>query len=104
MDPQAVLERAEMLLQRHAEATFDGNPTWYTEVSEALRHVEDEEAWKLGYPSLDAFYAVYENSHPRIRFYAEDVRRVQSSSFFRNPWHGRPSERLERLRLEDEAG
>ncbi len=93
-----------MLLQRHAEATFDANPTWYSEVSDAIRRVEDEEAWQLAYPSLGAFYAAYETSHPCIRYYGEDVRRIQSSSFFRNPWYGRPSERLERLRCEAEAG
>lgn len=65
----ALLAEAERILAKHSPAdfasTFDAAP----ESVEAVRVVEDTDAWKVGYPSLEAFYAAHEARHPDIRFY-----------------------------------
>jgi hypothetical protein len=35
-----------------------------------VSNLEDLEAWRAGYDSLDSFYAAYEERHPDIRLYA----------------------------------
>jgi hypothetical protein len=105
MDRAVTLAHAEDLLRQHSPAHFD-KPTLfaYAECSEAVRHVEVEEAWRAAYDSLDAFYAAHEERHPHIRFYVEDRRRTEAADLFRSSWEGLPSERLERLRRENASG
>jgi hypothetical protein len=105
MDRAVSLAHGEDLLREHSPAHFD-KPTLfaYAECSEAVRRVEVEEAWRAAYDSLDDFYAAHEERHPHISFYVEDLRRTEAADLFRSPWEGLPSERLERLRREDESG
>jgi hypothetical protein len=105
MNSAVLLALTDRLLATCSPAAFDYPYTFgYAEVSEACRHVEDEGAWEGVYSSLEAFYAAHENRHPNIRLYAQDVRRIEASDPFKNPWGGLPSERLARLRGEIDSG
>jgi hypothetical protein len=69
----------------------------YAECIEFLRAVEDEEAWKVRYPSLEAFYVAHQSRHPDIRLYGPERR----DSMVEDPLArtaGRPSERFARRR------
>jgi hypothetical protein len=105
MNSAALLALPDRLLATYSPAAFDNPYTFgYAEVSEAVRHVEDNGAWEGVYSSLEAFYAAHEERHPDIRSYATDVRRIEASDPFKNPWGGLPSERLARLRGENDSG
>jgi hypothetical protein len=72
----ALLDEAERVLRRHGLASFDPTVDGYAECIEFVRAVEDEEAWKAGYPFLEAFYAAHEARHPDIRLYGAARRAI----------------------------
>lgn len=73
-----VLFEAERVLRKHSPATFEVRRDAYGECIEDVRGVEDIEAWKDAYDSLDQFYAAHEGRHPHIRRYANARRDRQS--------------------------
>ncbi len=69
----------------------------FPECIEAVREVEDREAWKARYMSLDEFYAVHEARHPDIRLYGKRRREILTEDPLTAPG-GLPSQQLARLR------
>jgi hypothetical protein len=97
----ALLAESERLLAAHSPAVFDKSIDAFPDCIEFVRRVEDEEAWRAGYPSLEAFYAAHDPRHPDIRLYARVRRDIASLNPLKDPG-GLPSKRLERLRGEIE--
>jgi hypothetical protein len=95
----AFLNEAESLLARHSPARFDTSIDAFPECIEIVRLVEDQEAWKGVYPSLEAFYAPHEDRHPDIRLYSKARREIATENPLTDPG-GPPSKRLARLRRE----
>jgi hypothetical protein len=62
-----------------------------------VRAVEDAEAWKASYPSLQAFYAAHEARHPDIRLYAAVRREIETADVLGSPG-GTIAQRIARLR------
>jgi hypothetical protein len=93
---EALLAEAERVLHAHSTASFDTTSHVFPECVEYVRAVEDEQAWKAAYWSLDAFYAAHAGRHPDIRFYGEARREMAQA----DPSSRRetPTKRLERLR------
>jgi hypothetical protein len=71
--------------------------------SSTSRRVEDEEAWQVGYSSLEAFYDTQAARHPDIRLYAKVRRDIATISPVHDPG-GLPSALLARLRSESASG
>ena len=99
MSNEVLLAEAERLLAAHSPAAFDSSIDGFPDCIEIVRGVEDEEAWRAGYPSLDAFYAAHEARHPDIRLYARVRRDIATLSPLNDPG-GLPSDRFRRLRGE----
>lgn len=59
-----LLAETERILGKHDPVSFDTTFGAWPECIEYVRAVEDEEAWKTAYPSLEAFYAAHEARHP----------------------------------------
>jgi hypothetical protein len=72
----ALLDEAERVLRRQSATSFDPTVDGHDECIEFVRAVEDEQAWKAGYPFLEAFYAAHEARHPDIRLYAAARRAI----------------------------
>jgi hypothetical protein len=89
MEAAVLLMEAEEALLAHDPAAFDTTIDAFGECTEFVRAVEDEEAWKAAYPSLEAFYELHEARHPDIRYYARARRETAP---------GLPSEKLRSLR------
>lgn len=53
-----LLGEAERILRQHSPADFENTIAAAPECIEFVRAVEDQEAWRAGYGSLDAFYVV----------------------------------------------
>jgi hypothetical protein len=97
MSSDVLLAEVERLLAAHSPAAFDTSIDGFPDCIEYVRRVEDEEAWRTGYPSLEAFYDTHAARHPDIRSYA----RVRRDIATINPLHdpgGLPSALLARLR------
>jgi hypothetical protein len=102
MGSDALLAEVERLLTAHSPAAFDTSIDGFPDCIEFVRRVEDEEAWRAGYPSLEAFYDTQAARHPDIRLYAKVRRNIASISPLRDPG-GLPSAMLERLRGESDS-
>lgn len=92
-----LLNEAERILREHSPADFDTNDVAAPEAIEYVRLVEEEEAWKARYPSLEAFCAAHEARHPDIRLYAEVRREIETADPLTSAG-GTIQERLARLR------
>ena len=92
----ALLAEAERILREHGSATSDSTLD-APETIEYVRQVEDQEAWKAGYASLEAFYATHEARHPDIRIYGPVRREMESGSVLTSPG-GTIAERIARHR------
>jgi hypothetical protein len=101
MSSDALLAEAERLLAAHSPAAFDTSIDAFPDCIEFVRRVEDEEAWRAVYPSLDAFYAAHEQRHPDIQLYARVRRDIATISPLHDPG-GLPSVLLARMRRERE--
>jgi hypothetical protein len=55
MSSDVLLTEAERLLAAHSPAAFDTSVDGFPDCIECVRRVEDEEGWRGGYPSLEAF-------------------------------------------------
>jgi hypothetical protein len=92
------LADAERILTQHSPATFDSPTSFaFPECIEFVRAVEDEEAWKGAYSSLDDFYAAHHDRHPSIRYYAALRRQIMTDDP-RKSAGLTPTQRLEELR------
>ena len=69
---------------------------------EAVRVVEDEEAWEGTYASLEDFYAAHSERHPDIRVYGV-VRREIASEIALTSEGGTISERIARHSTSDDS-
>lgn len=94
------LREAEATLQRHSPAAFGTSLDAGPECIEFVRAVEDEEAWKAGYESLEAFYAAHEERHPDIRLYGGVRREILTEDLLTSAG-GTIAERIERSRPPD---
>jgi hypothetical protein len=94
-----LLDYAEGVLRLHDPANFERTVIAGPECTEAVRAVEDEEAWKARYRSLDEFYAAQESRHPDIRYYGEARREILASEPLTT--HGTVTQRIARLREAD---
>ena len=92
-----LLAEAERVLRHHSPADFDTTIDAAPECVELARAVEDEGAWRVGYESLDAFYAAHEARHPDIRFYADVRREIETADPLTSPG-GTITQRIARLR------
>ena len=102
MTSASILAEAERVLREHSPAEFatiDAAP----ECIEYVRAVEDGEAWKDGYPSIDAFYAAHEDQHPCIRVYGKVRRDIETADPMQAPG-GTIAQRIERLCAEEQTG
>jgi hypothetical protein len=90
-------------LGRALPDAFDTSIDSFPECIEFVRRVEDEEAWRAGYPSLEAFYDTQAARHPDIRSYAKVRRDIATISPLHDPG-GLPSALLARLRGEFGSG
>jgi hypothetical protein len=96
MSSDVLLAEAERLLVAHSPAAFDTSIDGFPDCIECVRRVEDDEAWRASYPSLEAFYAAHEARHPDIRLYARVRRDIATISPLHDPG-GLPSALLARL-------
>jgi hypothetical protein len=92
----AVLTETERLLGTYHPDQFDSSFDAWSACIEAVRQLEETEAWKPGYPSLEAFFRAHEHRHPDIRAYAQARRRLETTPL--SEPLGPPSEQLARLR------
>lgn len=99
----ALLMEAERALQKHRPAEFPTTIDAAPESIEVVRAVEDQEAWKAGYPSIDAFYAAHEAQHPCIRVYGAVRREIETAGPFEQGPGGTIAQRIERLCREAQA-
>jgi hypothetical protein len=77
-----LLAEAERVLAKHSPDSFDATIDAFPECVEYVRQVEDHEAWKSAYPSLESFYTAHEARHPLIRVYGEMRRRIETEDPF----------------------
>jgi hypothetical protein len=96
IDPGVLLLEAERILEKHKPADFPSTVDAAPECIEYVRLVEDEEAWRSVYPSLEAFYAAHERRHPCIRVYSKARREIATANPMQG-WGGTITERIERL-------
>jgi hypothetical protein len=94
-----LLAEAERILRKHRPADFDTTIDAAPESIEFVRVVEDEGAWRAGYPSLDAFYAAHEARHPDIRLYGRVRREIETDDLLTSPG-GTIAQRIARLRAQ----
>jgi hypothetical protein len=92
------LDEAERILRQHSPADFDTIDA-ASECIEAVRAVEDGEAWLAEYESLDAFYAAHEGRHADIRFYAQVRHEIETDDPLTSPG-GTIAQQLARLRTQ----
>ena len=100
-DPVLLVE-TERLLGKHDPGVFDAPGSGWPECIEYVRAVEDKEAWRAIYDSLDSFYAAHEDRHPDVRLYGIARREIATADPLTTPG-GLPSKRLARLRQADPA-
>lgn len=91
-----LLAETERLLQKHHPGLFDTTIDAAPESIHYVRQVEDTEAWREEYPSLEAFYAAHAARHPDIRFYGQVDREVNTADPLTSPG-GTISQRIARL-------
>jgi hypothetical protein len=94
-----LLAEVERLLAAHSPAAFDTSIDGFPDCIEYVRRVEDEGAWRAGYPSLEAFTTRRRPRHPDIRLYAKLRRNIATISPLHHPG-GLPSAVLAGLRAE----
>ena len=99
MSSDVLLAEVERLLAAHSPAAFDTNIDGFPDCIEYVRRVEDEGAWRAGYPSLEAFYDTQAARHPDIRLYAKVRRDIGTINPLHHPG-GLPSTLLARRRSE----
>jgi hypothetical protein len=80
-----LLAEAERVLRDKPASTFNTDLFASPQAIELVRAVEDQDAWKAGYPSLDAFYTAWEPTHPGIRVYAAVRREIETSDPLTSP-------------------
>jgi hypothetical protein len=80
MSSDVLLAEAERLLAAHSPAAFDTSIDGFPNCIEYVRRVEDEEAWRANYPSLEAFYDTQAARHPDIRPYGKVRRDIATIS------------------------
>jgi hypothetical protein len=98
-----LLAEVERLLAAHSPAAFDTSIDGFPDCIDYVRRVEDEEAWRAGYPSLEAFYDTQAARHPDIRLYAKVRRDIATINPLHDPGE-LPSGQLARLRGEFDPG
>ena len=103
MTSASILAEAERVLREHSPAEFATTIDAAPECIEYVRAVEDGEAWKAGYPSIEAFYAAHEDQHPCIRVYGK-VRRDIETADPMQATGGTIAQRIERLCAEEQTG
>jgi hypothetical protein len=91
-----ILAETERLLGAYHPDQFDSSFDAWSACIEAVRQLEETQAWTPTYPSLEAFYRAHEHRHPDIRAYPEARRRLETTPLS-NPL-GPPSEQLARFR------
>jgi hypothetical protein len=96
------LVEAEQVLGQHSPNDFDSVPSALPEVIAAAARVEDTEAWRHGYPSLEMFYVSHEGRHPDIRLYGELHRSIETIDPVKDSG-GTLNERFERLRAQRQS-
>jgi len=96
MTGAVLLAEAERVLREHGPAEFATTIDVAPECIEYVRAVEDEEAWKAAYPSVEAFYAAHEGRHPCIRVYGAVRREIEQADPSHGPG-GTIAQRVERL-------
>jgi hypothetical protein len=95
-----LLGETERILQKHRPADFETTNEAWPECIEYVRSVEQDEAWRARYDSLDSFYAAHEATHPDIRYYARARHEIETADPLTSPG-GTPAQRLDRLRRAD---
>lgn len=96
---EVLLAEAERILAKHSPADFAATIDAAPESIEVVRAVEDTDAWKFAYPSLEAFYAAHEARHPDIRFYGAVRREIETADPLTSPG-GPIQDRIARLRAQ----
>jgi hypothetical protein len=104
MNGVVLLAEAERILRRHDPATFATAFDAAPECVEYVRAVEDEQAWKAAYPSLEAFYAAHVARHPCIEVYAAVAREIDTAGPFEEGPGGPIWQRIERHCREAQTG
>jgi hypothetical protein len=94
---QTKLDQVEALLRKHKPADFELTLDAAPESIEAVRYVEDTGLWKVGYPTLDEFYAAHSAQHPDVQVYGDVRREIAEADPLHGP-HGTISERIARHR------
>ena len=89
------LLKADDVLRTYEPAEFDSDAYAYAQCIEIVRAVEDERSWELIHPSIERFYATYEDRHPDIRLYGVACREITAGT---SPRGESASETLARLR------
>ncbi len=80
-----LLAETERLLRMHHPDDFATSVAAAPECVHYVRQVEDKEAWRAGYPSVEAFYAAHEARHPCIRVYGAVDREIETADIFTSP-------------------
>jgi hypothetical protein len=93
-----ILSEAERILALHHPDAFDSSVDAWPECIEFVGAVEESEAWRGRYSSLETFYAAHEARHPDMRLYAEARREIEASDPMTSP-PSLPSQVLARLRV-----
>jgi hypothetical protein len=99
-----VLGEAERVLREHSPAEFAATIDAAPECVEFVYAVEEKEAWKAGYPSLEAFYSAHEARHPCIRVYGAVRREIETAGPFEEGPGGTIPQRIERHCREAQQG
>ena len=71
-----LLQEAERVLHEHRPADFETTADGAAKSIDVVCFIEDAEWWRVGYDSLDSFYAAHEARHPDIRVYAVVRRQI----------------------------
>jgi CheY-like chemotaxis protein len=71
-----LLQNAEEVLREHTPPDFETTADAAARCVDVVSFIEDAEWWRVGYDSLDSFYAAHEARHPDIRVYAAVRREV----------------------------
>jgi DNA-binding response OmpR family regulator len=80
-----LLHDAEAVLRDHSPAEFETTADAAAKCVDAACFIEDAEWWRVGYDSLDSFYAAHEGRHPDVRVYAVVRRDVAMADASRPP-------------------
>jgi hypothetical protein len=76
---------AEEVLRANSPADFETTPDAAIDSVGAAYEIVEDEYWRAGYDSLEAFYAAHEARHPDIRVYADVYREVGAQLVLADP-------------------